>query len=236
MNGDLEEVLLTGGRITPNVTRMGNIVYRPCCPNSPFVHHVLQWLEAKQVGAVPQFLGLSKDGREMTSFLEGDSPPDLGYFHTRQLSQAGRLIKHLHEALSDFPGCKPGQTICHNDLSPCNFMFSDDIPYAVFDWDAAKIGDPLDDVAYALWMWCNIGYALEMNEPADVGRQIRNIIEAYGLDREKWPLLPKYIYRQMQRVAKSLKTANNCAGQQWAEECKRRLKTHENEVMTIVLK
>lgn len=133
MKEGLDEVVLTGGRITPNVTRREDIVYRPCCPNSPFVHRVLQWLEAKQAGAAPRFLGLSEDGRKMTSFLEGFSPPDLDYFYTRQLSQAGRIIKRLHDTLSDFPGCNPGQTVCHNDLSPCNFMFMDDIPYAVFD-------------------------------------------------------------------------------------------------------
>ena len=115
-------------------------------------------------------------------------------------------------------------------------MFINDLPYAVFDWDAAGIGNPLDDVAYALWMWCDIGYALEMNEPMDVGRQMRILIEAYGLEKDKWPLLPENIYRQMQRVAMSLHAAGNISGQQWAEECERRLKKYERDVMEFVLK
>ena len=48
-------------------------------------------------------------------------------------------------------------TVCHNDLSPCNFVFRDEHPIAVIDWDAAAFGHPLDDLAYAVWMWLDIG-------------------------------------------------------------------------------
>ena len=235
MNENFNEVILTSGRSTKNVTRKGYVIYRSCCPNSSFVHCVLQWMEAKQIAIVPLFLGFSDDGREMISFLEGTSPPDLGDFNESQLIEASKIIRLLHDVMSDFPGCGPDQTICHNDLSPCNFMFMNELPYAVFDWDAAGIGNPLDDVAYAVWMWCNIGDVLEDGDLADLSRKIRIILEAYGLERKQWYFLPTYIYRQMQRVAKSLKAANNFDGQQWAEECERQLKVYENKIMNIVL-
>ena len=230
-----EEIALTGGRVTQNVTRKGDIVYRPCCSNSDFVHRVLQWLEAKQIQCTPKFLGIAGDGREMTSFLEGISPPDLDHFNTNQLEEAAKIIRTLHDAASDFPGCGLDQTVCHYDLSPCNFMFQNDLPYAVFDWDAAGIGDPLEDIAYAVWMWCDTGYTLEENGPDEVGKQVRTFIEAYGLDRDQWTLLPDAMYRQMRRVAKSLGESNNLEGKQWAEYCERILRKHENDLIKAIL-
>ena len=42
-----EEIPLTGGRVTNNVTKIGKFVHRPCCNNSSFVHNVLLWIEQK---------------------------------------------------------------------------------------------------------------------------------------------------------------------------------------------
>jgi len=231
-----KEIPLTGGRITQNVTRKGDVVYRPCCSNSGFVHRVLQWLENAGIEAAPRLLGIADDGREMTTFLEGTSPADLGFFNDTQLIAAAKIIRTLHDALSDFPGCKPGQTVCHNDLSPCNIMFDGDIPYAVFDWDAAAIGDPLDDIAYAIWMWCDIGHTLESDGPDIVGQRIRTFLEAYGLEHEKWSLLLNSMCQQMQRVSDSLGASGNTEGQHWAADCARILKVYEDELMSAILK
>jgi len=235
MNEEQNEIILTGGRITPNVTRRGDVVYRPCCSNSDFVHRVLQWIEAEQMPFAPRFLGIADDGREMTSFLPGTSPPDLDFFNDIQLTKASKIIRSLHNGLSGFPGCGNNQTVCHNDLSPCNFMFNNDMPYAVFDWDATAIGDPLDDVGYAIWMWCNIGYAFEVRNPDDVARQIKVFVDAYGLKQNDYCLLPEYIYRQMRRVAKSLKDSNNIEGFEWAVDSENRFRKHEDGIMRVLL-
>jgi hypothetical protein len=211
-----KEIILTGGKVTKNVTKKGKFVYRSCCKNFTFVHNVLLWIEKKNPAIAPHFIGLAEDGREIITFLEGHSPDNLGDRPLEQLYNAGKLIKTLHELLSDFPGCIQGQTVCHYDLSPCNFMFHDDIPYAVFDWDAAKIGEPMDDLAYAMWMWCDIGNKEQSIELAKV--KIGSMMDGYGI--KKFDISGKII-EQMDRVYNStigLKEWENF--RQWVKECK----------------
>jgi len=235
-----DEIILTGGRVTQGVTRKGEFVYRPCNANSAFVHDVLKWLEAKGCLCAPRFIGLSEDGREITTFLEGTAPDNLGDFTDEQIYEAGKVIKCLHTALTDFPDCSDGQVVCHNDLSPCNFMFirqgdgssvllsnenkTDEPspclvgkPYAVFDWDAAALGDPIDDVAYAAWMWCDIGN--DENSPALVSKKINVLLDAYELEQEKRSNFIEKIHSQIQRTAESLKVNNMLDGYNWALEC-----------------
>ena len=232
----LSEIPLHGGRTTASVTRQGDIVYRSCCANTPLARSVLLWLEEKGLSIAPRHLGFAKDGREMISFLEGVSPADLGEFNEEQLSAAARLVRILHDALKDYPGSKPNQTICHNDLSPCNFMFKDEMPYAVFDWDAVSPGDPLDDLAYVVWMWCDLGDSLTSLNQHQVAMRMAIILEAYGLARNEWVKLSAYIEKQMQRVAWSLKEAGKYEGKEWAEQCLREWLRHEKEIMSFLLK
>jgi thiamine kinase-like enzyme len=212
-----EELILTGGRVTKGVVKKGKYVYRPCCINSDFVHNVLLWLEKKDKSISPHFIGINDDGKEIISFLNGYSPENLGDFGNTQLYEAGKIIKRLHNYLSDFLGCIEGQTVCHFDLSPCNFMFLDNIPYAVFDWDSAKIGDPKDDLAYAIWMWCDIGnnnYTVKT-----VNDKIKNMVQGYGINKFD---LENRMLNQMNRVYDSvweteIQTKNV---KQWIMGCK----------------
>ena len=223
-----EEIPLSGGRITQGVVRKGDYVLRPCCFNSTFVHDVLKWLENKGVSISTRFVGLTDDGREITTFLEGTSPDDLGDFNDNQLFGAGKIIKELHSALSDFPGCINGQVVCHNDLSPCNFMFKDGLPYAVFDWDDADIADPINDVTYAVWMWCDIGNS--GNSPASVGKKIKVILDAYELCiKERHSFITK-VSEQIQRSACSFHAANRIDAYDWANRCNHWLNKYRNEI------
>ena len=214
MNDD--EIPLRGGRVTQGVVRKGAYVYRPCCENADFTHRVLQWLEQKDPLIAPHFLGLDNDGREITTFLEGKSPDNLGEFSAVQLQTAGIVIRRLHDLLADFPNCKKGQTVCHNDLSPCNFMFKDDMPYAVFDWDSANIGNPKNDLAYAIWMWCDIGNEEQSADKA-IGK-IKHIVIGYGIDHFD---LANKIVEEMDRVYCSvIGTDMEKNTQQWIAKCK----------------
>ena len=236
MSEKISEIPLNGGRMTASVTRKGEIVYRSCCVNTPLARSVLLWLEEKGLSLAPRHLGFAPDGREMISYLEGVSPTDLGEFSDEQLRAAAKLIRVVHDALKSFPGCKPNQTICHNDLSPCNFMFKDEMPYAIFDWDALSFGDSLDDLAYVVWMWCDLGDSLTTQDQRKVAMKMETILEAYGLARNEWLKLATYIVRQMQRVAMSLKEAGKYEASEWAEQCLRTWLIHKKEIMKILLK
>ena len=237
-----DEIPLTGGKITQGVVKKGDYVLRPCCTNSVFIHEVLKWLETKSVSAAPRFIGLTDDGREIITYLSGVSPENLGTYKgntqwkptENQLFETGKIIKTLHTALFDFPGCMNGQTVCHNDLSPCNFMFENDLPYAVFDWDASEIGDPLNDLAYAAWMWSDLGN--EENSPGDIGKTINAILDAYELSREKRLLFHVQIHEQIQRVSKSLLEANMVRNSQWASDVDQRFYAIQNQVIPYYVK
>jgi len=237
-----DEIPLTGGRMTQGVVKKGNYVLRPCCINSVFVQEVLKWLETKSVSVAPRFVGLTDDGREIITYLSGVSPENLGTYKGNtqwkptedQLFETGKIIKILHTALIDFPGCMYGQTVCHNDLSPCNFMFENDLPYAVFDWDAAGIGDPLNDLAYAAWMWSDLGN--EENSPVDIGKTINAILDAYELSSEKRFSFHERIHEQIRRVTKSLHEANLVHNSQWAHDVGQRFYTIQNQVIPYYVK
>lgn len=215
----MEEELLTGGRVTAQVVRRGEHVHRTPCRNAAFVHRVLAFLEGQGAEGVPRFRGMDSQGREVLTFLPGTVPPDLGAFSREQCCRAMALVRRLHRALEAFPGCPPGMTVCHNDLSPCNFVFAGQEPVGVIDWDAAAIGHPLDDVAYALWLWLDMGS--EENSFSQVRDRMEAMLDAYGAAPEDRPGLGKRIRRQMERVGQSVfpTQQQTDATRQWAARC-----------------
>lgn len=212
------EVLLTGGRVTQGVARIGDRVHRPQCANAGFVHAVLDHLAQKQLPFAPQFHGIDEKGREILTFMKGTVPDNLGEYSTQQCAAAARIIRALHDALSDFPGCPDGMSVCHNDLSPCNFTFVDGLPAAVIDWDAAAFGDPLDDLAYAAWMWLDIGN--DENEPEKVLDGITAMLGAYGASN--CASFCARMLRQMARVGASVFSSEEQtqATRRWTESCR----------------
>lgn len=177
------EIPLTGGRITQGVVRIGDTVRRPVKPNIAFVRGVLLRLHEKAPGLAPEYLGQDSSGREILSYLPGAVPSDLGFFTDDQCAEAARIIRRLHDGLSSCPGLPDGSIVCHGDLSPCNFVFLPDLsgmPCGVIDWDAAHIGHPHDDLAYALWMWLDIGN--DEQDAAYVRRRILLMLSAYSAD------------------------------------------------------
>lgn len=213
----IREEELTGGRITAGVVRKGGLVCRPVKENSPFVHEVLRFLDGLG-GLAPRCHGIDGRGREMLDYLEGEVPADLGYFTDEQCIRAAELIRTLHRTLEAFPGCPAGMTVCHRDLSPCNFVFRGSMPAAVIDWDAAAFGDPLDDLAYAVWMWLDMGN--DELDPADVRRRARLMLAACGAEEAGFR---ERILRQMERVGNGIfPTAEQAAAvRAWTEQCRR---------------
>src|SRR5205807_1326107 len=61
--------LLTGGRTTPGVVRIGNAVHRPVRAWTTTVHAVLRHLERAGFPEAPRVLGFDDRGREVLSYL-----------------------------------------------------------------------------------------------------------------------------------------------------------------------
>ena len=118
-------------------------------------------------------------GATCSATCPGRVPDNLGGHSDEQCAAAARMIARIHVSLSDMPGCTDGLTVCHRDLSPCNFVFDKDMPVGIIDWDAAAVGNPINDLAYAMWMWLDIGN--DERDARDVARRMRVMRDAYGV-------------------------------------------------------
>ncbi len=213
------EEKLTGGLVTRGIVRIGNTVRRPKPSNLALQAALLKHLEEKGISAAPRVLGIDEKGRFTLEYLEGDSPDDLGHFTDEACTAAARIIRILHDALWDLPGIPKGSTVCHGDLSPCNFIFRDGSPYAVIDWDAAHAGDPLTDLAYAIWLWLDAGNP-EVSPP-DFRRREIAMLDAYGFDASACPLIKEKMIAEALRVSKSIfpSPEQTRATGKWARSC-----------------
>jgi aminoglycoside phosphotransferase (APT) family kinase protein len=123
-------------------------------------------------------LGIDPQGREILTFIEGEVPPDLDFWSMEQLAAAGHLIRRFHEATTGSPLAGAEEVVCHHDLSPCNTVFVGGLPRAFIDFDAAAPGPRWSDLAYAAWLWLDLG-----NEEIDgrtQGQRLRTLCAAYG--------------------------------------------------------
>ncbi len=203
------EIPLAGGRVTAGVVRVGDTVRRPRTENSDFVQQLLQHLVAKGFDAAPAWLGIDAEGRDMLSFIAGEVPPDLSDHADAVLIAAAGLIRRYHDAAADL--VPDAETICHNDLSPCNFVFRDGLPAALIDFDAAAPGNRAHDLGYAAWLWLNLGES--ESSPTEQARRLKLFLEAYrpGVDG----IIDAILRRQTLLIAEG-----DAAMAEWAERCR----------------
>jgi Ser/Thr protein kinase RdoA (MazF antagonist) len=208
-----DEILLSGGRTNLGVLRIGNRVHRPLRPNSEFVQAFLAYLHEQGFDAVPKPLGFDKKGREVLSFIEGEVPEELGFYDDDVLISAAKLIRAYHDASSNF--VPNFEVICHNDLSPCNFVFRDGKAVAIIDFDAAAPGSSVMDLGYAAWLWLDIGN--EDIEVPDQNRRLQLFLSTYDEDDVK-KVIEAMLQRQTMLIDEG-KRLGNTAMQGWAQTC-----------------
>jgi Ser/Thr protein kinase RdoA (MazF antagonist) len=216
MSGDQDEIPLRGGRVTHGVVRIGNTVRRPPTANSEFVARLLQHLTAKDFGAAPAYLGTDEQGRDTLSFIEGDVPADLGFHGDQVLRKAAFLIRRYHDLSADLTAMPAtAEVVCHNDLSPCNFVFRDGVPVAIIDFDAAAPGSRADDLGYAAWLWLDIGSS-EI-AAVDQRRRLALFLDAYGREGRA-VVLAAMLKRQADLVEQGRRLGED-AMTRWALDC-----------------
>ena len=180
----MEERPLEGGRVTSGVVRVGDTFRRPPGPISPFVRELLGHLYERGFNAAPRHLGRDEQGREIFSFIPGSVPPNLDPgFPDETLTAAARITRRFHDATAG-TGLSAGESVvCHNDLSPCNFVFRGGEPVAIIDFDAAAPGARLRDVGYALFLWLNLG--VDGAPVPEQARRIEVFCGAYGVEADE---------------------------------------------------
>jgi aminoglycoside phosphotransferase (APT) family kinase protein len=141
---------------------------------------LLEHLAALGLDLAPRYLGVDELGRETFTYLEGDVPDELDdRFDDRTLVAAGRLVRRFHDATAGSALAEGREVVCHNDLSPCNFVFRSGEPVALIDFDAAAPGQRLDDLGYALFLWLNLG--TDGPGAVEQARRISVFSQAYGV-------------------------------------------------------
>lgn len=215
MNEGGAEIPLSGGRVTPGTVRVADTVRRPATANSAFVLRLLRHLADAGFNGAPRHLGTDERGRDVFGFIEGEVPAELGFHDDATLAAAARLIRRFHDAAA--PLAKSGaEAVCHNDLSPCNFVFRDGVPVAIIDFDAAAPGSRARDLGYAAWLWLDIGTAeIDATEQA---RRLRAFLDAYGVD-EAGPVVAAMLARQAEIAAEGGQNGD-AAMADWAGRCR----------------
>jgi len=128
----------------PGVVRVGETVRRPRGENWRFVRALLTHLRERGFEGAPTSLGSDEQGREIFSFLPGQVPEDLyPSLPDETLAAAAWLIRRFHDATAGTRISHGHETVCHGDLSPCNFIFRDGGPIGMIDFDAAVPGTRL---------------------------------------------------------------------------------------------
>jgi Ser/Thr protein kinase RdoA (MazF antagonist) len=192
---------LTGGDVTEGVVRVGDTVRRPVRPHTPAVHGLLRHLERSGFDGAPRVLGIDGQGREILSWLPGETPhqPLPPYAATEQtLVGLARLLRRLHDATSSYdpPPDAPWDTqtanlddppelIGHCDVTPENVVFRDGGPVGLIDFDLARPTTRLFDVVTTLRHWAPIADPADRDSvlhDAPVGPRLALFCQAYGLD------------------------------------------------------
>jgi Phosphotransferase enzyme family len=179
-----EEIPLGGGALTDGVVRLGDTVRRPSSPATSRVRDVLLHLERAGFDAAPRWLGVDDQDREMLSWIEGDTfaergrmhpyigdPPNPVIFSDEQVTASMRLLRSYHDCFED-------AVICHGDFGPWNLVWRERLPVGIIDFDHVYVGDPADDVAYALRTLVSYGFA--PFEPGELIRRTEVALAAYG--------------------------------------------------------
>ena len=221
------EVPLSGGRVTAGVVRVGNTVRRPSTANSDFVHRLLDHLAARGFEGAPSFLRTDESGRDVFTFIKGYVPPELAFHDDETLRGAASLIRRFHDLSAELVATRAAQAvgievICHNDLSPCNFVFRAGVPIAMIDFDVAAPGSRLHDLGYAAWLWLDLGSS--SIAASDQKRRLAAFVEAYGMHEPRF-VLAAALKRQVILVGEGNRTGN-VAMAQWATECMEWTRNH----------
>jgi hypothetical protein len=200
----MNEVPLPGGN-TVGAVRIGDVVHKQASPWTPTVHALLRHLEDAGVDGVPRALGFDEQGREMLTYLPGETigggPWPAWTSADGPLVQAGQWIRRIHDATADFEppadeqwfACgpmRPGLIVGHQDAGPHNAAMDGDRLVGFFDWDTAGPSTPEIDLAFSAIAWVGLCAASE-DEPlgfhdyANRSRRLHLLLDSYGYDGDR---------------------------------------------------
>ena len=182
---------LVGGNVGGAV-RIGSTVRRATGAWTPAVHALLRHLDSVGLDSVPEVLGVDERGREVLTYQPGRVlDVDTETASVAALTSAMHWLRRYHDAVDGFHlegpwrttsgELEPGELICHNDFGPYNVALSSSATgervVGVFDWDMARPGTRLQDLAFAAWTWVALA---RPSAPSEAAYRLSLMAAAYG--------------------------------------------------------
>jgi hypothetical protein len=201
----MSEVTLPGGNTTGAVL-ISDVVHKRASPWTPTVHAVLRHLEDAGFAGAPRALGFDDQGREMLSYLPGETiggrePWPRWAWADAMLVQVGQWLRRLHDLTADFTppadehwfiggAMRPGLIIGHQDAAPYNAVVDGDRLVGFYDWDIAGPSTREWDLAFSVLPWVpltppNDGTPLLGHDLAERSRRLHLLLDAYGYDGDR---------------------------------------------------
>jgi hypothetical protein len=187
-----DEEVLVGGNVTP-VIRRGEAVHRVAGAWTPAVHLLLRTLRGAGVDQVPEPLGFDEAGREVLSFVPGETLSDAApgvLWSIDMLRSAARLLRRIHDASAPLAGNRslvwrserhePAEVICHNDFATYNLVVEEERLGGVIDFDFASPGPRVWDLSYLAYRIVPFAEDAPEADGLDRARRLDELIAAYG--------------------------------------------------------
>jgi aminoglycoside phosphotransferase (APT) family kinase protein len=215
------------GGLSGGAWRVGDTVRRVTGSWTPAVHSLLEHLDRVRFERAPRALGIDELGREVLSFLPGDTASDQPWPDwTRSdaaMLDAADWLREYHAAVAEYEPpaearwrfgeeWRPGLVIAHNDAGPHNVAWQDGKITGFFDWDFAGPATREWDLAYVAFSWVPM-YDSELD--AERPRRLRALLDRYG---HRGPIdeFQRLIVRRVRYTATSVERLAN-AGDRWMQ-------------------
>lgn len=172
--------------------RVGDTLRRSTGANSEFLDRLLVYLDQCGVSWSPRALGVDESGRQVFSWIDGEVP---SRGEEIELDALARLVREFHDLTTGF--VDDAECVIHDDLQPRNVVVIDRHPIGLIDWEQARPGSRIEDVANLCWSFVEPTPA---SDPVWVAQQWKHILDAYRFE-DRQLLLPTMVTRMARCVA-----------------------------------
>jgi aminoglycoside phosphotransferase (APT) family kinase protein len=140
-------------------------------------------------------LGIDEQGREVVSWIPGVTAASGEEIDVLPLVE---MVRQLHDLTVDLVD-DGFECVIHDDLQPRNVVVRDRVPVGLIDWEQARPGRRVEDVAKLCWSM--IEPTLE-SAPVEIGERWGQLAGVYGL--ETLDALLSTVLDQMQTCAEDI--------------------------------
>ncbi|MET0418609.1 MAG: phosphotransferase, partial [Actinoplanes sp.] len=198
----MREETLAGGNTTGAVLIDG-VVHKRASPWTATVHALLRHLEDAGFDSAPRALGFDGQGREMLTYLPGETIGDRDPWPDwasadAMLVQVGQWLRRVHDLTTGFVppadecwfiggSMGPELIVGHQDAAPYNAVVDDGRLVGFCDWDIAGPSSRDWDLAFSALTWVPLASPRDGTPPdlPERSRRLHLLLDAYGYDGDR---------------------------------------------------